>query len=100
MTKPLDKESKFMGIFKVSNIYFLGAFLGFFLVTFRIWAQFFGFFTTLIIGVAGLSVVITYIGISNSYPDGFFMYWLQFNNEPQVLIPGFEPIKPAPKKRK
>jgi len=89
-----------MGIFKVSNIYFLGAFLGFFLVTFRLWAQCFGFFTTLIIGIAGLSITITYIGISNSYPTGFFRYWVQFKNEPQVFIPGFEPVKNSPQRGK
>jgi hypothetical protein len=100
MAKPLDKESKFMGVFKVGNVYFLGAAVGFYLVTFKLWATFFGFFTTLILGIVFLSIAVTYIGISNSYPDGFFKYWFNFNTETQVFIPGFEPLAVSKKKGK
>lgn len=92
MAKPLDTESKFMGIFKVSNIYFLGAFAGFFLITFTLWARFIGFLPTMALFVGSMTILITFIGISNSYPSGFFRYWLNYKTSNQVFIPGFEPM--------
>ena len=93
MAKPLDTQSKFMGIFKTSNVYFLCALLGFFLITFQLWARLLGFLSALILVVIAITVSVTFIGISNSYPSGFFRYWFMFKNSNQTFIPGFEPLK-------
>ena len=89
LAKPLDTQSKLMGIFKTTNIYFLCAMLGFFLVTFQLWAKIMGFFPTLILVVIVLTLSITFIGISNAYPPGFFRHWLKFKTNTQIFIPGF-----------
>ena len=89
-----------MGMFKVTDIYFLGGLMGFFLISFQLWARLFGFFATAIMIIIAMSIFITYIGISNSYPGGFFRYWFLFKTQDQVFIPGFEPVKTLPKRGK
>lgn len=94
MAKPLDIQSKFMGIFKTSNVYFLCGAIGFFLLTFQIWVRIFGFYPTVIFIVIFMTFSITFIGISNSYPSGFFRHWFTFKTSNQTFIPGYEPIPP------
>jgi hypothetical protein len=74
--------------------------LGFFLVTFQLWAKIMGFFPTLILVVIVLTLSITFIGISNAYPPGFFRHWLKFKTNTQIFIPGFEPLENLGKKEK
>jgi hypothetical protein len=100
MAKPLDTQSKFMGLFKVSDVYLLGGIMAFFLISFQLWAHLFGFFATVLMIIITMTLFITYIGIANSYPSGFFRYWYLFKTQDQVFIPGFEPVKTNPKREK
>ncbi len=92
MSKPLDTQSKFMGVFKVADIYILFGLLAFFLLTFQIWAKLIGFIPTLVIIGSVMTLSTTFVAISNSYPSGFFIYWFTYKTTPQIYIPGFEPI--------
>jgi hypothetical protein len=97
MAKPLDIQSKFMGVFKTSNVYFLCACIGLFLITFQLWVRIFGFLPTVVFIVAFMTLSVTFIGISNCYPSGFFHHFFLFKTANQVFIPGYEPVNP-PKK--
>ena len=94
MAKPLDTQSKFMGLFKTSNVYFLCGAIGFFLITFQLWVRLFGFFPTVIFIIVFMSFSVTFIGIANCYPAGFFRHLIHFKTSNQVFIPGYEPVNP------
>jgi hypothetical protein len=95
MGKPLNIESSFAGMIKISQLYILCGvlFIGMFL--FRLAQGVIGFWPSVFILVGSVSLLIVYFGIANSRPTNYFFHWFSFEISPQTYVPGHEYVKPT-----
>ena len=97
MGRPLDTQSRVLGVFKISELYILlGSFI-FGLVFLPPLIRVFRMGTALGIFLTVLLLEAFYFALASRFPDGFFFNLLTFHLEDQAFYPGRETPKEGKK---